>query len=502
MLRILGSSGRLCDSFSRRELLSVGGLSLLGLSLPDVLRRKANADESRIAASNQESDGFGAAKSVILIYLQGSPSHIDLWDPKPEAPAEIRGEFRPISTRAPGMMLGEVLPMLAEQAHRFSLVRSIGVNPKGLRNHGAAIYMLMTGHDPTNFTATGLAVPPSREDLPSVGSVIARYRPAEADRLSYVALGAPVKEGNQIGVGQAAGLLGATYDPFTMYDDATLPLKLDTFTLPGDVTLDRLHSRVDLRAVFDSRHPRSSPSIVLPASDKKPGRQPGAALTSSFDEHYDKAISLVQSNSVVKGFRLDQELRPVRERYGMTRFGQSCLLARRLIEAGTRFVQVTWPARSDDEPAAGPDGSWDTHRNNFPMLRDHRCPVFDRTMSALIEDLDVRGLLESTLVVAIGEFGRSPKIGSPTTDNVGPGGRDHWPECYSFLIAGGGVRPGQVYGESDRFGGWPKSNAVHPYDVLATVHHALGVDPTTEYRDTLNRPRRLVESGRPIVGLF
>ena len=216
----------------------------------------------------------------------------------------------------------------------------------------------------------------------------------------------------------------------------------------------------------------------------------------------DKAISLVQSNSVVRGFRLDEETQPLRERYGMTRFGQSCLLARRLVEAGTRFVQVTWPARSDDEPVAGPDGSWDTHRNNFPMLRDHRCPVFDRTLSALIEDLDVRGLLDSTLVVAIGEFGRSPKIGASTTDNVGPGGRDHWPECYSFLIAGGGVRPGQVYGESDRFGGWPKTNAVHPYDVLATVHHALGIDPTTEYRDTLNRPRRLVEHGRPIVGLF
>lgn len=502
MLRILGASGRLCDSMSRRELLTVGSLSLLGLNLPDVLCRQAMADAARNAAVGHRSDGFGRAQSVILVYLQGSPSHIDLWDPKPEAPAEIRGEFRPISTRASGMMLGEVLPMLAGQAHRFSLVRSIGVNPKGLRNHGAAIYMLMTGHDPTNFTATGLAVPASREDLPSVGSVIARYRPAEADRLSYVALGAPVKEGSQIGVGQAAGLLGATHDPFTMYDDPTQPLRLETFTLPGDVTLDRLHSRVDLRAAIDARHARLAASIASSASDPKAGRQARAGVISTFDEQYDKAISLVQSNSAVRGFRLEEEPQPIRERYGMTRFGQSCLLARRLVEAGTRFVQVTWPARSDDEPVAGPDGSWDTHRNNFPMLRDHRCPVFDRTLSALIEDLDVRGLLESTLVVAIGEFGRSPKIGAPTTDNVGPGGRDHWPECYSFLIAGGGVRPGQVYGESDRFGGWPKANAVHPYDVLATVHHALGIDPTTEYRDTLNRPRRLVEHGRPIVGLF
>ena len=502
MFKILGTSGRLCDTVSRRELLTIGSLSLVGLSLPDCLRRKALADVQPDAATPSRPDGFGRAKSVILVYLQGSPSHIDLWDPKPEAPAEIRGEFRPILTRAPGMMLGEVLPMLAEQAHRFSLVRSIGVNPKGLRNHGAAIYMLMTGHDPTNFTVTGLAVPPSREDLPSVGSVIARYRPAGSDRLSYVAVGAPVKEGSQIGVGQGAGLLGATYDPFAMYDDPTLPLRLEALSLPGDVTLDRLHSRVDLRALVDARHAQNP--ILSPISDTgaKSMRHSRTGVTSAFDEHYHKAISLVQSNAAVKGFQLDRESQATRERYGMTRFGQSCLLARRLVEAGTRFVQVTWPARSDDEPAAGPDGSWDTHRNNFPMLRDHRCPVFDRTLSALIEDLDVRGLLDSTLVVVIGEFGRSPKIGAPTTDNVGPGGRDHWPECYSFLIAGGGVRPGQVYGESDRFGGWPKSNAVHPYDLLATIHHALGIDSETEYRDTLNRPRRLVEHGRPIVGLF
>jgi len=177
-------------------------------------------------------------------------------------------------------------------------------------------------------------------------------------------------------------------------------------------------------------------------------------------------------------------------------------IARRLIEAETRFVQVTWPARSDDEPVAGPDGSWDTHRNNFPMLRDHRCPVLDHSLSAFIEDMAARGLLEKTLVLAIGEFGRSPRIGSQTTNNVGPGGRDHWPECYSFLIAGGGIRPGEIYGQSDRQGAWPKIDAVHNYDLLATIYYALGIDPTTEYHDTLNRPRRLVESGRPIVGLF
>ena len=199
---------------------------------------------------------------------------------------------------------------------------------------------------------------------------------------------------------------------------------------------------------------------------------------------------------------MDLESTATRQRYGMTRFGQSLLLARRLIEAETRFVQVTWPAGSDTEPAAGPDGSWDTHRNNFPMLRDHRCPVFDQSLSAFITDMARRGLLERTLVIAVGEFGRSPQIGSPTTNNVGPGGRDHWPECYSFLVAGGGTQPGQVFGQSDRHGAWPKTDPVHPYDLVSTIYHAMGIDPGTEYHDSLNRPRRLTESGQPILGLF
>jgi hypothetical protein len=493
MLTIHGPAGKLCDRPSRRELLTVGGLSLLGWSLPQLLAREARsgtdgATKPTLAAN---SAGFGKADSVILIHLQGSPSHIDLWDPKPDAPAEVRGEFKPIATSAPGMSIGEVLPKLAEQAKHFALVRSIGVDPKGLRNHGAAIYMLLTGHSPLNFSPTGVAVPPSRDDLPAVGAAIARYRPGAKDTFSNVALCGPVLESGITGVGQSAGLLGPAFDPFRMYDDPTQPLKLEAYTLPGDVTLDRLQSRVDLRSQLDQHF-------------AAPGAHAGAeaATARGLDPFVERALSLLQSGRALTAFRLEQEPQTLRERFGLTRFGQSCLLARRLVEAGVRFVQITWPAGSDVEPAPGPDGSWDTHRNNFPTLRNDRCPVFDHSLSALIEDLAARGLLERTLVVAIGEFGRSPKIGSPTTDNVGPGGRDHWPECYSFLIAGGGVRPGQVYGESDRHGGWPKSDHVHPYDLIATLHHALGIDPQTEYLDTLNRPRRLVERGKPIVGLF
>jgi len=459
-----------------RELLSIGALSLLGLSLPEVLHRQAQARENRLA-----SNGFGCARSVILLYLQGSPSHIDLWDPKPNAPDYIRGEFKPIATGVPGIQLSETLPLLARQANQFALIRSIGVKPKGLNNHGSAIYMLMTGHDSSNFSPTGLAVPPSREDLPSVGSVAIRYKPVAAGALGYVALCGPVLEGSVTGVGQGAGLLGGAYDPYMMYEDPTQPLQPKGFDLPADVTLGRLRARLDLRWALATRQK------LGPAA---------------FDNYYGKALSLVESARAERAFRLDLEAASLRERYGQTRFGQSCLLARRLVEAGTRFVQVTWPSGSDTEPVEGLDGSWDTHRNNFPMLRKWRCPVFDRASSALLEDLAVRGLLNSTLVLAIGEFGRSPKIGAPTTANVGPGGRDHWPECYTCLMAGGGVRGGQIYGESDRYAAFPKANHVHPFNVIATIHHALGIEVATEYQDTLNRPRHLVDHGGPILGLF
>jgi hypothetical protein len=266
-----------------------------------------------------------------------------------------------------------------------------------------------------------------------------------------------------------------------MYEDATRPLPADTFALPPDVTLGRMRVRLDLRSALASRQ-------KLGPAD--------------FENYYTKALSLVETSRAVRAFQLDREPALLRERYGMTRFGQSCLLARRLVEAGTRFVQVTWPARSDDEPAPGPDGSWDTHRNNFPMLRDWRCPVFDRAASALLADLADRGLLSSTLVLALGEFGRSPRLGSPTTNNVGPGGRDHWPSCYTCLIAGGGVRGGQVYGASDRYAAFPRSDPVHPYDLILTIHHALGIPLTTEYLDTQARPRRLVDFGKPVLGVF
>ncbi len=486
MLSLLANRGRLCDTPSRREFLTVGSLALAGLSLPDLLRNRAHAQPAR-------GNGFGRAQSVILLYLQGSPSHIDIWDPKPDALAEIRGEFQPIATRASGMHLSEVLPLLAQQADKFSLIRSLGVKPRGLANHGASIYMLMTGYDPSNFSPTGLAVPPSPQDPPSMGSIVARFRPAVRGTPSYAAVCGPVKEGAVTGVGQNAGLLGGAYNPLQMFEDPTQPLRLEGFSLPPDMTLGRLQARLDLRGGVGW--------ISNPSRTIQDGLEIHPTLR-DFDTYYEQAFSLIESNRTAAAFRLDREVVGRRERYGLTKFGQSCLLARRLVESGVRFVQVNWPAGSDTEPEIGPDGSWDTHRNNFPMLKNWRCPVFDRGLSALLEDLHLRGLLESTLVLAVGEFGRSPKIGSPTTNNVGPGGRDHWPECYTCLIAGGGVRPGQVYGASDRNGAYPRLNPVHPYDLISTVYHAVGIDPAVEYRDNLHRPRRLVEHGQALLGLF
>ncbi len=458
---------------SRREFLTAGALPLFGLALPDALRARAAAPPAKTT------DGFGKAKSVLLLYLQGSPSHIDTWDPKPDAPEGIRGEFKPIQTSVPGTRLTEVLPKLARQAHNFTLIRTLSVKPQGLANHGASIYMLMTGAGPLNFSATGLSVPPSRQDLPSVGAIASRFKPADPGKLGFVSVCGPIIEGAVTGVGQSAGILGASHDPFQMYQDAQQRLNVDSLVLPPDVDLGRMRARIDLRSV------RSAPGWAA-----------------GFDSHYDTAFSLLGSASTSRAFRLEDEPAKVRDRYGRTRWGQSVLLARRLVEAGTRFVQVNWPSGSDTEPAPGPDGSWDTHRNNFPMLKNWRCPVFDQTASALIEDLNARGLLDSTLVVMVGEFGRSPKIGAPTTNNVGPGGRDHWPSCYTCLVAGGGVRPGQVYGESDKNGAYPQKNATHPYELIATLYHALGIDPATLYRDSLDRPRGLVEHGSPILGLF
>src|SRR5262245_17417847 len=318
MLSILGPRGRLCDSPSRRDLLTAGSLPLFGLALPDVLQMQSEAQAKADALKNdttKHANGFGKAKSVVLLYLQGSPSHIDTWDPKPDAPEGIRGEFKPIQTSVPGTRLTEVLPKLARQAHLFTLIRTLSVKPQGLANQGASMYMLMTGAGPLNFSPTGLSVPPSRQDLPSVGAIASRYKPAEPGRLGFVSVCGPIIEGAVTGVGQSAGILGAAHDPFQMYQDPQQRINVDSLVLPPDVDLGRMKARIDLRSA------RTAPGWAA-----------------GFDSHYDTAFALLGSAATAAAFRLEAEPRQVRDRYGRTKWGQSCLLARRLVEAGTRFV--------------------------------------------------------------------------------------------------------------------------------------------------------------------
>jgi hypothetical protein len=478
MLSIPGKQGRLCDGWTRRELLRVGGAAMLGLSLPEVLRLQAAA-----ATPDKKVPGLGTAKSVILIFLQGGPSHIDIWDPKPDAPSNIRGEFKAIPTNVPGIQLSETMPKLAQQMDKCTLIRSVSYTPAGLFNHTAAMYQMLTGETPDRVSPSGQLEPPSPADFPNVGCHIARFRPPDGPMLPFVMLPRPLQESDVIGKAGTAGFLGRAYDPYYLFQDPNQEIKTEELSLRSEVTQDRLKRRASLREMVDA---------AMPELDK-------AVSSYALDEYYEKAFDLILSGKARKAFDLKLEPDAVRDRYGRHTFGQGCLLARRLIEAGTRFVQMNWPSVANGDPNTT---AWDTHATNFKPLRNLHCPKLDSGLSALLEDMYQRGMLKDTLVLAIGEFGRSPRLGVSTSGNTNaPDGRDHWPYCYTGMIAGGGVRGGAVYGKSDAHGSSPVENPVHPTDLLATVYHTLGIDPSTEIRNHLNQPRELVK-GKPILGLF
>ncbi len=481
MLSIPGLSGSTCDGFSRRELLRVGGLGLLGLSLGNLL--KLQSVQGATAGLGQGKSGFGKAKSVILIFLQGGPSHIDIWDPKPEAPAEIRGLFKPIECSAKGIQLTEVMPRLAKQMDKATLVRSLNYTPAGLFNHTAAIYQLMTGYTPDKVSPSGQLEPPAPNDFPTAGSNITKLKPSEGSMLPFVMLPRPLQESNVIGKGGTAGFLGAAYDPYYMYQDPAGKVNLADLTLRSDVPRDRMERRASLLQKVDA---------AMPDIEK-------AVAASALDSYYHKALDLVISGKARDAFDLEKEKKEIREHYGLHTFGQSCLMARRLIEAGTKFVQVNWPAVANGDPEKD---AWDTHKANFGPLKDLHCPKLDSGLSALLEDLEQRGLLAETLVVAIGEFGRSPRLGVSTSGNSnGKDGRDHWPYCYTAMLAGAGIARGSVYGASDATASAPKDKPVHPTQILATIYHALGIDPRTIVFNHLNQPRELVKAD-PVVDLF
>ena len=487
MLSIPGNHSRDCDGITRRELMRIGGSAMLGLMLPEFLALEARASES---VSTQVKPGFGKAKSVILLYLQGGPSHIDIWDPKPDAPANIRGEFHPIHTNVPGIWLSEVMPLLAQQMDKATLIRSVSYTPNGLFNHTAAMYQMLTGEQATDVSPSGQLQPPSPNDYPNVGSRVIQFKDQKVPMLPFIMLPRPLQESNVIGKAGNAGFLGHSYDPYDLFPpnadsdpNAMDKIQLDDLNLSGQAANLRLQRRIDLRNQIDSG---------MPTLEK-------AISSYDLDTYYNKALGLLLSGRARKAFDLKEEPDTVRNRYGRHVFGQSTLMARRMIQAGARFVQVNWPSVANGDPKVT---SFDTHAANFGPLKNLHCPKLDSALSALLEDLHQRGMLETTMVIAIGEFGRSPRLGVSTSGNGNaPDGRDHWPYCYTALVAGGGIRGGQLYGKSDSTASSPAENPVHPRDILATMYHMLGIDPATLVTNYLGQPRPLVK-GKPLIGLF
>jgi len=484
MISIPGTPGSTCDGFSRREFLRVGGLGMMGLSLADILRLEAMG--STPADPARPKNGWGGAKSAIFVFLQGGPSHIDIWDPKPDAPSNVRGEFKPIKSNVPGIWLSEVMPLLAQQMDKATLIRSMSYTPAGLFNHTAAHYQMMTGYEPGRVSPSGQLEPPAPNDFPHIGAQVSRIKPPEVPMLPFVMLPRPTQESNVIGKGSTAGFLGAAYDPYYFYQDPAKELKLDDLTLRKEISKERLERRASLLKQVESQMPEMEKAVEKYALDK----------------YYAKAFDLVSSGRARNAFDLTQEPDKLRDRYGRHTFGQGLLLARRLIEAGTRFVQMNWPAVANGDPNVD---AWDTHAANFGPLKKLHCPKLDSGLSALLEDMDQRGLLKDTMVIAIGEFGRSPRLGVSTSGNGNaPDGRDHWPYCYTALVAGAGIRRGALYGKSDATASSPSENPVHPVQLLATAYHALGIDPHTIVYNHLNQPRELVDAahGAPVTGLF
>jgi hypothetical protein len=458
MLRLCGSGTRLCDGLTRREFLRVGGLGLAGLSAPELLRARASASTNR-----------GKAKSCIQLFMWGGPSQHETFDLKPHAPAGIRGDFRPIATNVPGTRICEHLPRLARMADRCAILRS--VTHTGV-NHGTSAYHMLTGH--VHF-APGTLRHPSPNDFPGVGCAVARFGRQPVDVPPYVALPSVLHDGDGGEVpGQGPGLLGQRYAPFLVNGDPTRDdFSIATLTLPRDVDRRRFGSRIGLEVALDHAGERIA-------------RLPAAR---AMDGNFERAFRLLQSPAARRAFDLAAEPATVRERYGQHHFGQSCLLARRLVEAGVPLVTVYWNAPHIDDLQ-----HWDTHKDSFNRLKNQLLPHFDRGLTALLEDLQGRGLLDETLLVWMGEFGRTPTLNKAA-------GRDHWGFCQSVLMAGAGVQGGQVYGSSDASAAYAAELPVSPDDLAATVFHALGIPLGQEMRDAQGRPLPLC-TGKPVLGLF
>jgi hypothetical protein len=450
MFSIQGAAQLASGGLARRRFLEIGALG--GLSLTG-LRQVAAAEPAGLDST------FGRAKRCLLLFLMGGPPQIDTFDPKPDAPAGVRGELAPIATRVAGVAFSELFPQLAAQAHRLCVVRSVTHDD---RVHTSAGYTMLTGRPHLAANADGVGPRPHPTDFPHWGSVLAAARAPDAGVPVFAALPEVIKDANVNEIpGQGAGFLGRRFDPFRIQGDtSTGQFRPPDILLSGDVTPARLAERRLLADQLDAAY-RSA--------DRR-------AAAGDLDVFREQALDLLSAPGVREAFALGREPPALRAAYGPHLFGQGCLLARRLLEAGVKLATVYWHYEGpDDSPV------WDTHENNFPHLRNRLAPPTDRAVSALLDDLAARGLLEETLVIVMGEFGRSPKINSK-------GGREHWPQVQSILLAGAGIRAGSVYGASDKDGGLPADLPVSPADLTATFLHLLGVPVETELRDPTGRP--------------
>lgn len=448
-------------AFTRRRILQVGSVGLTGLTLPGVLRA-----ESRRGKRAQ-------AKACILLYMDGGPSHIDLLDLKPHAPVEVRGPWQPIPTTVPGIEVAELMPLMARQMHNLTLIRSVRHQELV---HDPAVYQMLTGFKHVS-SAGGLKVEDT--DLPQMGAAFGRADETLAVMPKVVELPETMKMEGRVLPGQNAGILGATFDPFRVDVTPEANVLPPPFARNPDVADARLAQR----------------SALLQQFNQELCRLQLAESTQRFDRFQEQALGILAAPQTDLAFDLGHESDAIRDLYGKNRHGQSVLLARRLIEAGTRFVTVYWGREPQDwadgrgaRPANNP---WDTHRNHFPLVRDSLVPRADRALAALLADLRDRGQLDETLVVWMGDFGRTPKITKPWAS------RDHWPHAFSILMAGAGVPQSSVYGATDNQAAFVTDRPVSPADITATIFDKLGVDPQTNVRDASGR-EHVLSQGLPI----
>lgn len=452
---------------SRRGLMQFGGVSLLSSGLMNVLAGRAAAVTRK-----------GRIKSCLLLFQAGGVSQCDTFDMKPDSDVTIRGEFRPIDSNVPGMHVCEHLPNMARQMDKVCVVRSVHHR---MLCHNPAIYAALSGREVGESLAVSNKTFASREDYPHMGSVVGRLIEKPAALPSFVSLPFTLRNGPAPSPGQNAGFMGTAYDPYLVLRDPNAKgFKMDELELPAEMNADRATRRQSLLQRFDAGIRRLEET----------------ASVESMGENYRRAYALLDSNATRKAFDLSQEDDALRDRYGRNLVGQSTLLGRRLIESGVPFVTVYTPVAAIDEP------SWDTHLNNFPRLKKELLPPTDLALPTLLEDMHARGLLKETLVIWAGEFGRTPLIGARRSNNSNNvTGRDHWPGCYTILMAGGGLPAGQYFGSSDRLGWSPRDNAIHISDLTATIYDAFGIDPSQIIPDTLGRPHTLSE-GHVVRGLF